>query len=211
MTDEGQRPTTRLDRLRARLDGQPEARGRTRKRDALIDAAAQLFVEQGVDATTIDDIVGRAGVAKGTFYRYFEGKAEILEVLGDRFCDELLRRVDEALANLAPMDFDGLLQCWIETATEAYLDMQALHDVIFYGADMPRRVAMGDEPVVKHLAALLERGMAAGVWRSEEPQAVAVIMFHGLHGAIDEAIVQGRDPMATARLLSRLVARMIGN
>jgi AcrR family transcriptional regulator len=48
------------------------------KRDILLAAAFDLFVEKGPGGTAIDDIVRRAGVAKGTFYLYFHDRNEIL-------------------------------------------------------------------------------------------------------------------------------------
>ncbi|MBO6634516.1 MAG: helix-turn-helix transcriptional regulator, partial [Parvibaculum sp.] len=39
-------------------------------RAILIEASLRLFAQKGVDATTIDEIVTVAGVAKGTFYNY---------------------------------------------------------------------------------------------------------------------------------------------
>jgi AcrR family transcriptional regulator len=52
-----------------------------RKRDLLLAAAFDLFVEKGPGSTAIDDIVRRAGVAKGTFYLYFRDRNEILKLL----------------------------------------------------------------------------------------------------------------------------------
>lgn len=53
------------------------SRRRAQMRSVLVEAAMQLFARQGVDATTIDEIVVLAGVAKGTFYNYFTDRAEI--------------------------------------------------------------------------------------------------------------------------------------
>lgn len=52
-------------------------RRRERMRAVLVEAALRLFARQGVDATTIDEIVNVAGVAKGTFYNYFTDRTEI--------------------------------------------------------------------------------------------------------------------------------------
>jgi AcrR family transcriptional regulator len=52
-------------------------RRRERMRAVLVEAALRLFAKQGVDATTIDEIVNVAGVAKGTFYNYFTDRTEI--------------------------------------------------------------------------------------------------------------------------------------
>lgn len=51
------------------------------KRTGLLDAAYELFVTKGVNATVIDDIVKKAGVAKGTFYLYFKDKYDLLDQL----------------------------------------------------------------------------------------------------------------------------------
>ncbi len=53
-----------------------------RKQVAIIGSAAlQLFCDKGVQAVTIGEIVKAAGVAKGSFYRYFESKTELVLAL----------------------------------------------------------------------------------------------------------------------------------
>ena len=42
------------------------------RRDELMDAAQALFMEKGFAATSVAEIVEGAGVAKGTFYTYFQ-------------------------------------------------------------------------------------------------------------------------------------------
>lgn len=67
-------------------DGAPapkvgNARGR-RTRAQLVEAATGCFAEYGYERTRIADIVSRAGVSQGNFYRHFESKKEIfLEAL----------------------------------------------------------------------------------------------------------------------------------
>jgi len=50
-------------------------------RQALFDAALNLFREKGYDETTIEEITGRADVAKGTFFNYFPSKEAFLSEL----------------------------------------------------------------------------------------------------------------------------------
>ncbi len=64
----------------------------------LFAAAVDLFAERGYSGTTVDAIVERAGVAKGTVYYHFKGKAELLDALlldGLERLAECLRAVDE--------------------------------------------------------------------------------------------------------------------
>jgi AcrR family transcriptional regulator len=61
------------------------------KENALLDAAFDLFTKVGVNSTTIDEIVKKAGVAKGTFYLYFKDKYDILDMIVIRKTSALLR------------------------------------------------------------------------------------------------------------------------
>lgn len=45
----------------------------------ILDAALDLFVEKGFSATRLDDIAKRAGISKGSLYRYFENKEAIFK------------------------------------------------------------------------------------------------------------------------------------
>lgn len=61
-------------------------RKRDDTRDRLFTAAAELIGERGFHGTTVDDIVLRAGVAKGTVYYHFRSKAELFDgLLTERF------------------------------------------------------------------------------------------------------------------------------
>lgn len=51
------------------------------KENRLLDTAFKLFTEKGIKATSIQEIVDNANVAKGTFYLYFKDKYEIRDVL----------------------------------------------------------------------------------------------------------------------------------
>src|SRR5882724_1346564 len=70
--------------------------GSERTRAALRDAANRLFIERGVDATTVDAICAAAGVSKGTFYLYFRRREDLLLEYGLR----RLRRIREMLPEL---------------------------------------------------------------------------------------------------------------
>jgi AcrR family transcriptional regulator len=61
------------------------------KKNALLDAAFDLFAKAGVHGATIDQIVEKAGVAKGTFYLYFKNKYDILDMIVIRKTSALLR------------------------------------------------------------------------------------------------------------------------
>jgi AcrR family transcriptional regulator len=51
------------------------------KREAILDAALELFVERGFFGTAVPEIADRAGVGAGTIYRYFESKEALVNAI----------------------------------------------------------------------------------------------------------------------------------
>jgi AcrR family transcriptional regulator len=72
-----------------RRTGSPDT-GHGDVRERLLSAAAEVFAVSGYHASRVSDIVGRAGVAQGTFYLYFRSKEAIFLELADRFFARIL-------------------------------------------------------------------------------------------------------------------------
>lgn len=73
------------------MDRQLSRRERKKRetRLSLMEAALRLFGENGYDATTVKDITDAAGVAKGTFFNYFETKEAILPAIAAHRLEQL--------------------------------------------------------------------------------------------------------------------------
>jgi AcrR family transcriptional regulator len=67
----------------------------TSKRDEIVRAAVALFRNKGYDATSVADIVGRAGVGKGTFYQHFRNKENLFLECADSVFYDIGRDVPE--------------------------------------------------------------------------------------------------------------------
>jgi AcrR family transcriptional regulator len=84
--------------------GRPGGRRDTNRKErttGLTDAALELFLADGIDAVTIEDITSRAGVAKGTFYRYFDDKGAIVESIMAPVHAAVVDSFDQSLAAIA--------------------------------------------------------------------------------------------------------------
>src|SRR6202795_2030126 len=100
-----------------RMDGRPPAsvpspwmpfesrrRARDEKREAVLRAAVQLFLEQGYHRATLNDVAERLNITKPALYNYFRGKDDILFecwALGQE-------RVDEVIAEMEASGGNGL-------------------------------------------------------------------------------------------------------
>ena len=104
------RPRARLSDIRPRPARDKD--GRAERREAILDAALAEFSARGFAAARLDDIAGRAGVAKGTLYLYFRDKKTLFK--------ELVR------SRLSPL-VDA-----IRTAAARDLSVQALVEMIVH-------------------------------------------------------------------------------
>jgi AcrR family transcriptional regulator len=66
------------------------------KREAIVAAALELFVERGFFGTTVPEIADRAGVGAGTIYRYFDSKEALVNEL---YREQKLRFAREVIDN----------------------------------------------------------------------------------------------------------------
>lgn len=63
------------------------------KRNRILDAAYELFSSKGMHMTAIDEIVKKAGVAKGTFYLYFRDKYDLIDQIILHKSTQVVRQV----------------------------------------------------------------------------------------------------------------------
>jgi len=73
----------------------------------IINAAWDLFYEQGYENTTVEEIIEASGTSKGSFYHYFEGKDALLGSLSYIFDEEYARLQDNLPEDMS--SFDKLL------------------------------------------------------------------------------------------------------
>lgn len=73
------------------------AENKKEKEEKLLDTAYSLFTSKGIKNTSIQDIVDKAGVAKGTFYLYFTDKYEIRDRLIKKISNSLFQHAIDNL------------------------------------------------------------------------------------------------------------------
>ncbi|HSZ40621.1 MAG TPA: TetR/AcrR family transcriptional regulator [Trebonia sp.] len=127
--------------------------GAPRTREALLDAGAALAEEHGLAGVSVNMVVARAGVAKGTFYVHFKDRAAFVDAMHERFHARVQAAVDQAVAGLPP----GAQR--IFRSTEAYLDVSLANR----GVKALSLEARSDPTVQDSMAARRERLTAAGV------------------------------------------------
>lgn len=77
-------------------------KGERRKQD-LLNIAYRMFIEKGYENTSVDDIIIEAGIAKGTYYYYFESKEATLESVIEMMIEKAENIAKAALMNPVPI------------------------------------------------------------------------------------------------------------
>lgn len=77
-------------------------KGERRKQD-LLNIAYRMFIEKGYENTSVDDIITEAGIAKGTYYYYFESKEATLEAVIEMMIEKAENIAKAALMNPVPI------------------------------------------------------------------------------------------------------------
>ncbi len=136
---------------------EPDASGRLRR------AAVELFVERGVDATTVAAIAERAGVTERTFFRYFADKREVLFGDQGRFAALFVDPVRDAPADASPLDAvaAGLRASAAFFPSERREDSRVRGRVIADNAGLRERELLKMAAIAEQVAqALRDRGVA---------------------------------------------------
>jgi AcrR family transcriptional regulator len=134
-----------------------------RNRKRILQAAAAVFSERGLDAS-LDDVARRAGVGVGTVYRRFPDKETLVAELFQDRVDDLVAVAEEACAADDP--WTGLVAFLEHTAATMSGDLGLRQMMLFatYGTD---RVAYARERMRPVVARLVARAQEAGQLRAD--------------------------------------------
>ena len=69
--------------------------GSSKRRKEILDAAAELFAQNGFAGTTVRDIADSVGILSGSLYHHFNAKEDMVEEIFNAYFDELTTRLEE--------------------------------------------------------------------------------------------------------------------
>ena len=109
-------------RTREKLPAPPRQKRTREKRKKLLEAGRILFGEKGYDATSIENLTSKAGVAAGAFYTHFPSKRQLLIAL----MNELIERLNNL--DLSPQGGAN-----VQTGLRNFLAAVFRADLAYYG------------------------------------------------------------------------------
>lgn len=192
-------------------------RNRRRRTQALLDGALTLFLERGVESVTIDEIARAAEMAKGSFYRYFRDKNDLIEGLVSPIADRIdaaLERCEGALdeASKNSQLFAAYSQLGLELASVLRDSPQIL---LLYLQENRAPRTEGRAPIVELAQRTTQRAIdmtyAArrhGLLRDLDPQ-VSTLVVVGAIERLLHAHLRGELEVDTGRAIQDLISLVL--
>src|SRR5262245_59087571 len=171
-----------------------QAQRRSRSEAALLDAAAELIAERGVEGTSLASIGERAGVSRGLPTHHFGSKDALVARLARRAQNGIRRAtqrsLDQARRSIDEISALDLLRLTVDTyldlLSQPGSDQRAL--IVMWGSTFPSGASVegmvdADRASYDGWAELIARGQDEGSIRAEiDPKAVAVVLLGLLRG-----------------------------
>jgi AcrR family transcriptional regulator len=159
-------------------------------REKIIEAAAQLIRERGIDNTTLADIAVAAGISKGTLYYYYSTKGDLIFDVAERHMTNMTTRIfrwlESSGTDLPPrkvfrMVFDTALHSKSRGLMHIYLIQEAL-------TENPSLKARFVEEY-KRWRALIEEGLNRIYRDSADHSAMARVLLYTIDGLIMQRLL----------------------
>lgn len=180
-------------------------RQKAETRQAILDAARELFVAEGVEATTMRAIAAKIGYTPTAIYHHFRDKdALIVELcmadfsaLGQAMYS--IGRIEDPVERLRRM---GMAYTEFAMANSSQYRFMFMTPLDHHRLDQDgRSIKTPDEDAYRFLFATVQEGIEQGLYRPDLTDAVelAQMFWGGIHGVIALWFTHGKDPHITLR------------
>ena len=179
-----------------KIDGRVSRAEKQRKlrRAELMEVARRLFAHKGYHGTSIDDLIEAAGIARGTFYLYFESKRAIFDELLDELFVTIattVKRIDVGPGAAPPLEqmnatVDHVFRTLDQNRALARI---LLREAVGIDADFDRKLHDFYARLENLIASALETGMQMGLVRPLDPQITARCILGAAKETVHHAFV----------------------
>ena len=174
------------------------------RRRQILDAAARLAVEEGLENTSIAKVAEAAGIAKGSIYLQFESRQDLLAGLQADLWDQMLERPVEIMTDdlTWAAKLDAVVEHWMRFEFDRHDLYHAVFHTVATDSDEPlgqARALLGD---------LIAAGAAAGEFDLDgfDHEVVLEFLLHGYIGPCFHAT----DPDTAVVNVQQLFRRTVG-
>lgn len=170
-----------------RVSKSPEER-----KKEILDVAEELFTTKGYAETTINDILQKIGIAKGTFYYYFKSKEDVMDAIVERFIEIGVRAAENIAQDStlkAPEKIFQIIMAQNPDDSGKGKMIEELHRV--NNAEMHQKSLV--ETILKLtpiLTKVIEQGIDEGTFNTPYPKETVEVLLVSSGFLFDEGIFQ---------------------
>jgi Transcriptional regulator len=153
------------------------------RRQELLDRAQAMFVQQGYENVSLNDVIAAAGTSKGVFYHYFRSKEALVTALAERWAAAAMARVGDVLKDASKPPAERLnlfLQSSWDEKTATARDGWALFGFIYRPENKVLFQMITEAMASSVLPALTEivrQGAKTGDFHTADPEGVSELLM----------------------------------
>ncbi len=173
----------------------------------MLAGAKVAFASRGYSATSVSHIVERTGVARGTFYQYFDNKLHVLQTILDAFLDDLGRCVKPiAVGRGAPAPEIQIRDNLTRVLSLVLREKELTQILIRHTATVDDSVEQRVGDFYRQIAEMIERSLTLGIAMRLVRPCDTRLTAYAIIGAVKEVIFQitsSREPTPSVEKLAQ--------
>lgn len=175
-------------------------REKAARRELILNAAEEIIQQRGFKSATMDEIAGKAEVAKGTLYLYFKNKTAIYIAI----CERGSRILNERMADVLTLDINGLHM--IENLGHTYLRFirenphyfhafsyyeSIIDEEVIMNSDIAKQCEQNARNAMTYIVRSIQIGMQDGsINDTYDPKELGIIIWGASKGIVHMAFLK---------------------
>jgi len=153
------------------------------RKNELLNTAQELFFTQGYEKTSVENIIKKIDVAKGTFYYYFKSKEDLLDKLVKRMADKIQIEIKKIVKKT---DLDAISKLEKAYSVAGTIKLENIHliklmlKILYEKNNLIFRYKVyksNVELVVPEFAKIIEQGLKEKLFNTPYPREAARLFF----------------------------------
>ncbi|PKL18521.1 MAG: hypothetical protein CVV49_05405 [Spirochaetae bacterium HGW-Spirochaetae-5] len=186
------------------------------RREEIVKAARELFQTKDYGKTSMQELIVKLNIAKGTLYHYFSSKQEILEAVVENIVDEELVNRERLLNSSEVKNLSAIEKIRMLIKED---DLTEENEMILQGLHHPENTEMHTKQLGRYItklaplyADIFTQGCAEGVFKTEHPLEAAEFILAGVQFLTDPGFYQWTNSQLERRMkaFSFLIEAQLG-
>lgn len=184
------------------------------RRKELIEAAWELFQINGYAATTVEAIIRKTGIAKGTFYYYYQSKEDILAAVVHSLLERVVEEARTVSSNPAMSALEKL-RFLLGGQSPSVSDAQNIAESLHHTENRELHEKINVETILKLspiIAEVVEQGIGEGVFHADNVLETIQFLLSGSQFLFEQGLFSWsvEELMIRQKAMEAIIERSLG-